>query len=58
VTNKKRKKVTNEEVLEHMALKFKNKDDEIEILRDSNQHLQEQLKKLKDSLKVNRVMKL
>jgi hypothetical protein len=57
VKNKKRKK-SNEEDLEHIALKFKDKDDEIEILQDSNQHLQEQLEKLKDSLKVNRVMKL
>ncbi len=55
---KKKRKVTNEEDLEHMALKFKDKDDEIEILRDSNQHLQEQLEKLKDSLKVNRAIKL
>ncbi|XP_046438329.1 kinesin-like protein KIF20B isoform X1 [Daphnia pulex] len=52
VKNKKRKK-TNEEDLEHMALKFKDKDDEIEILQDSNQHLQEQLEKLKDSLKAS-----
>jgi hypothetical protein len=57
VKNKKRK-VSNDEDLEHMALKDKDKDDEIEILQDSNRHLQEQLEKLKDSLKVNRVIKV
>jgi hypothetical protein len=49
---RKKRKVTNDEDLEHLALKFKDKDDEIEILRDSNQHLQDQLDKLKESLKV------
>ena len=54
---RKKRKVTSEENLEHLALKFKDKDDEIEILRDSNQHLKEQLVKLKDSFKVNQKWK-
>ncbi len=37
---------------------FKNQRLQNQILQHSNQHLQEQLEKLKDSLKVNRVMKV
>ncbi|KAI9557627.1 Tryptophanyl-tR synthetase-like protein [Daphnia sinensis] len=50
---KKKRKVTQEEDLEHYALKFKDKDDRIQILEDSNQHLNELVEKLKSSLKVS-----
>lgn len=49
---KKKRKVTQEENLEHYALKFKDKEDRIQILEDSNQHLNELVEKLKSSLKV------
>ncbi|KAK4016551.1 hypothetical protein OUZ56_031508 [Daphnia magna] len=50
---KKKRKVTQEENLEHYALKFKDKEDRIQILEDSNQHLNELVEKLKSSLKVS-----
>lgn len=49
---KKKRKVTHDENLEHYALKFKDKDDRIQILEDSNQHLNELVEKLRGSLKV------
>ena len=51
VTSKKRK-VDDEEDLEHYAMKFKDKDDRIEILEDNNQRLNELVEKLRESLKV------
>ncbi len=49
---KKKRKMDDEEELEHYALKFKDKDDRIEILEESNQRLNELVEKLRDSLKV------
>lgn len=49
---RKKRKVDDEEDLEHLALKFKDKDDRIDILESSNQHLTELVEKLKSSLKV------
>lgn len=49
---KKKRKMTDEEDFEHVALKFKDKDDQIEMLEDTNQHLTEIVEKLKESLKV------
>lgn len=52
-SKKKKRKVTEGEDLEHLALQFKDKDDRIEILEESNQRLADMVDKLKTSLKVS-----
>ncbi len=49
--NKKRK-ISESVDLEYLAVQFKDKDDQIEILEDSNARLTEMVEKLKKSLKV------
>ena len=51
-STRKRRKVSESEDLELMALQFKDKDDRIEILEEANQRLTEMVEKLKASLKV------
>lgn len=49
---KKKRKASMEEDLEHTALKFKAKDDQIELLEETNERLNSLVETLRNSLKV------